>query len=458
MITGIVSLFSNEGAHPALYCAFVIYVLALSLPLSKSFLRTPALFHPLFFYATWMGLRSLLTGDAVLGAVGLEYHSALLGKSSTELDYVAARSFLLEALALAAMYLGYCALPTIEVTSLKKVGFPKKLPIAAALWMLLPLAAALVLIQETGGLGNLILQRGIASDQRISAELGGHWNYLAGVGTVVPIVWLAFDRRATRRWDFWALALLAACLVFIATGSRSSAIMPFITIALMWALRNQTIPYRALSISAVIAIVLVGLLGEFRTATREIDHLDNTEFQFEVWSGAQSGYNELIERKTTNNGQLAILGNVPDRVDYLFGESYLSIPFIVIPRAIYPSETPDAAGKLNATRIYDKPLSGIPAGIVGEAYWNFSYFGIILSFALFGVLLRFASSIYKKNSDHALVISIYLYTLTKFSPGSNAVFNFVHALIPVILFFSFVVLIELIKINKSSNNTSLIRD
>ena len=88
VLSGIVSFGSESCSHPLLYGAFLVYVGVLALPLFGAFLRTPGLFHPLFFYATWTGLRFLLTGDAVLGATGLEFHRALAGMGRTELELI----------------------------------------------------------------------------------------------------------------------------------------------------------------------------------------------------------------------------------------------------------------------------------------------------------------------------------------------------------------------------------
>ena len=448
VLSGIISFGTEGGSHPLLYGAFLVYVGVLALPLFGAFLRTPGLFHPLFFYATWTGLRSLLMGDAVLGATGLDFHRALPGVGRTELELVAAQSFLLEALALVALYIGYGLFRNIRVLRFRQPTKPKRLTTLALFWMVLPTAAVAILSMEAGGLGNLMLQRGIASDQRIAAEIGGQWHYLAGVGTIVPVVWLAFDRDAVKHPVFWMVALFSAALVFVATGSRSSAIWPFILIALMWSLRHWTIPYRALWVSAAIAVVLVGLLGEFRAATRGAHTLADVEFQAEVWASARAGYEEMVRRSTTNSGQIAVVGNVPQRVEFLYGESYLSIPFVVIPSAVWPWDSPASAGRLNGIYIYETPLTAIPTGPVGEAYWNFSYPGVIALFLLFGGVLRFAASLYSANSGHPMIVSIYLYVLVSLAPGSDQIYNFVHALVPVIGFYLFVRVVERVRLGK----------
>ena len=446
VVSGVFSFAADGGSHPLLYGAFLVYVGLLALPLFRGFLHTPGLFHPLFFYVTWTGLRSLLTGDAVLGATGLEVHRALPGMSRIELELIAAQSFLLEALALVALYLGYGLFRNIRVPRLAQPDPPRRLARAAVLWMVLPAVAVAILVMEAGGLGNLLLQRGIAADERIAGEIGGQWHFLAGVGTTVPVVWLAFDRHAARQPLFWMVAFFGALLVFAATGSRSSAIGPFILIALMWALRNRTIPYRALWVAAGIAIVLVGLLGEFRAATRGAATLADVEFQAEIWSSAQAGYEEMVRHSTTNNGQIAVVGNVPQKVGHLYGESYLSIPFVVIPSRLWPGETPDAAGRLNVKYIFGGRMGGIPTGPVGEAYWNFSYAGVVMAFLVFGGILRFAGAVYRANSDHPFVIAIYLYTIMALAPGSNEIYNYVHAFVPVMGFYLFVRVLDRIRL------------
>ncbi|QIT55913.1 oligosaccharide repeat unit polymerase [Aquisalimonas sp. 2447] len=450
VLSGIISFGSETGSHPLLYGSFLAYVGVLALPLFRAFLRAPGLFHPLFFYATWTGLRSLLTGDAVLGATGLEFHLALPGMGRTELELIAAKSFLLEALALVALYVGYFLSREIQVPRLRQPAPPKRLVGAVVLWMVLPTVAVAILSMEAGSLGELLLQRGIGSDQRIAAEIGRHWNYLAGVGTIVPVVWLAFDRGAAKYPLFWVVALLSAFLVFAATGSRSSAIWPFILVALTWALRHRRIPYRALWVAAGIAIVLIGLLGEFRAATRGVDTLEDVELQGDIWVSAKAGYDEMVARNTTNSGQMAVLGSVPDRVDHLLGESYLSIPFVVIPSRLWPGDTPDAAGKMNSTYIYGNPRSGVPTGPVGEAYWNFSYPGVVLVFVVFGGVLRFVASIYRSNSEHPMIIPIYLYTIVTLAPGSNEIYNSIHAFVPVVGFYLLIRTVDRVRLGKIS--------
>ncbi|RFA30242.1 hypothetical protein CAI21_06380 [Alkalilimnicola ehrlichii] len=132
---------------------------------------------------------------------------------------------------------------------------------------------------------------------------------------------------------------------------------------------------------------------------------------------------ELERHAGANNGQLAILGRVPHDVPYLYGESYLSIPFVFVPSAVWGAK-PEAGGKLNAIRIYDQPLTAIPPGAVGEAYWNFSYPGIVLVFLVYGVFLKWVACAYHANAGHSLIMVIFVYSLFYLQPTTPSIYGF----------------------------------
>ncbi|MFO8083802.1 MAG: O-antigen polymerase [Desulfobacterales bacterium] len=438
LIVGVYAFIADRATMILVYLSFVLYVLALMFPLLSGAFRYKGIFHPIVFYAVWSGLRSLLTGKAVLAANGLESHRALIGLSGDALDFIVVQSFFLETLAVIALYSGYALKPTLWLPSLA-VENPGRLSLKALIWLLLPVGAVAILADKTGGLGQLMLQRGIASDQRIGAQIGGHWAFFASAGEIVPIVWLALDKYGTKKIIFWAATVIGLGCTFAATGSRGSVIFPLIMVGAMWVMQHKKIPYMVILMGIFISLFLIGALGEFRVATRGVKSIAEIEYQADTISSIKKGFEEIQRGATYNNGQLAILGSVPREVGHLYGESYLSIPFIFIPDAIWPGEPPDAAGKLNATRIYGNPRTGIPAGLVGEAYWNFSWLGPILIFGLYGMGLSLAEQIFLKNQGNALIAVIYLYVLFLFAPGSNELYNFFQTLAPAIFFYIFVV-------------------
>lgn len=418
---------TNQGL---VYLAFVGYLFALALPFVWPGFR-PGVFHPLVFYVIWLGFKGLLGGDAALAASGLSFHRALTGLSGAELNVLVAKSFLLETLALVSLYLGYALTPRFHIPTWR---LPKASGVGwkSVLWVGVSAVGLLMLIRYTGGIEQVLMQRGIASTERVAAHVGGQWNWLAGIGVVVPLIWLAFDSRAIRQPLFWLVLLAAITIKFAATGSRSGTIVPVIMVGVIWMFHHRTVPYRAIVVGIVLALVMVGALGEFRAATQKAQSFDQVAVQSSFGQWLDASIAELGRLSGENSGQIAVLGKVPSEVSYLFGESYLSIPFVFVPSAVW-GDKPDAVGKLVAKRIYGRPLTAIPPGPVGEAYWNFSYFGVIAVFLCYGAILRFIASVYTTNPEHSLVMVVFVYVLFYLQPHSPSLYGFFHLLVPAVV-------------------------
>jgi hypothetical protein len=150
------------------------------------------------------------------------------------------------------------------------------------------------------------------------------------------------------------------------------------------------------------------------------------------WAGSTVG--ELSALSGRNSGQIAILAIVPDKVPYLLGESYLSIPFVFIPSAIW-GEKPYAGGRHVAEKIYNRTDTTIPAGAVGEAYWNFSYLGVVIVFIFFGAFLKLVANIYLSNPGNPFVTVFFIYSMILLSPQTEKIYDFVHHIVPLFLIY-----------------------
>lgn len=429
------ALTSGRESHFAIFVGFCTYLLLVSLPVLG---RASALgvFHPLVFYVLWTGLGSLLRGEVALAVSGLGMHVALGNMTQHELDLAVSKAFFVEALALIGLYAGYSAVRHFSVPRWRGIVPGVVLGPFAAAWQVLPVVSLVSLAEKAGGLDKLLLQRGVSSDQRLAAVIGEHWHFLASVGFVAPLYWLAARPQASRSPGFWLVTAIALASSFAATGSRSDVVVPLIMLGIVWSLRVGRIPYRMVVIGVLTVVLVVGFLGSFRVATRGANSLSSLEFDGDLSTSMSQGIAELGSGATSNNGAIAVMARVPDQVGHLWGRSYASIPFIFVPSAVWPDK-PKAVGKLNAELVYERPLTGIPVGPVGEAYWNFSYPGPVLLFFLFGLALRWVRDFYVRNHGQPLVVSAFAMTLLLFAFGSNELYNYVHGLVPLLVFHLF---------------------
>lgn len=422
----------NQTLLPV-YLAFTAYLMALALPFMVPGFR-PGFFHPLVFYVLWVGVRELLTGQAALAATGLDTHLSVL-VLGRDLNSALAMSFMLEAVALLALYVGYAIAPRLRLPEFKPFA-THGMAWQSLFWIGISAVGVFMVLRHAGSMESMLMQRGLAREERPLAGIGGHWAWLAGFATVVPLFWLACDGKAYKKSLFWAVVATAMAFKFLTTGSRGGTVSVLIFILVVWSLQNRRIPYLSVLVGAFVVLVAVGFAGEFRHATQKSSGklLDDISLQggFTDWAAAALG--ELGNLSGENSGQIAILTIVPDKVPYLWGESYASLPFIFIPSAIWGSK-PVAGGRLVADRIYNRGDTTIPAGAVGEAYWNFSYAGVLFVFMGFGMLLKFSGDLYKRNPENPLVIILFIYTVMILSPQTEKAYDFAHQMVPVVLIY-----------------------
>jgi oligosaccharide repeat unit polymerase len=434
LVTITAGFFAAVAGRPTLvgvYGAFVLYIIVLSIPLILFGTRS-GFFHPLVFFVLWRGFVRVIRVDALIAGGGLTSHRALPDITQAALDHVATKYFLLEVLALAGLYAGYAIVPYLRLPRFPAVSGSA---VRTKVILIVGLAAMAVgiLAIAAGGISGLLLQRGMPAEDRLRATLGGHWFFVASLGTIGPILWVAFQPRVVRTVFFWLVTLTSLGVVFTARGSRSSVLLAVLLLTITYTLRTRRIPYKTLMAVALGGIVMLGVLEEFRTSTRRIESVEQIEFESGISEGFTEGVTVLVDRGTDNSGQIAILGRVPHEVPHLYGRSYLAIPMIFVPRAIV-GEKPATAGKLNAWLVYERLNTGIPAGAVGESFWNFSYIGPLVVFFAFGAVLKIASGIFLANPKNPVVLGAYAYMLVWFVPSSDAMVDFVQAFVGAVLF------------------------
>lgn len=427
---GMSHLQSNDSTLLPIYLGFSIYLLAIALIFVMPGFR-PSIFHPLVFYVLWIAVKGLLTGQASLAATGLASHESIL-VPSTGLNDAVALSFVLEAVALLALYVGYSLAPRLRATSMHPfVG--QGLWLKSVFWIVCSGVGVIMMVRASGSIETLLFQRGIARTDRVVADIGSHWIWLAGISGIVPIFWLASDENAHKRALFWTIIFTAMIFKFVTTGSRGGTIMIPVLVFLVWSLQNRRISYSLLLASGLAALMLTGLLGEFRGSTQQSRDkiLNEVSLQGDFFGWVGAALQELGGRTAENSGQIAILAIVPEQVPHLWGESYLSMPFVFVPSAIYENK-PRAGGKLVSDLIYERPLTGIPPGSVGEAYWNFSYLGIFVVFAIYGSILKFIADVYLRNPKNPFVISLLILAFVQLEPQSQRFYLFIQSVIPLI--------------------------
>ena len=88
-----------------------------------------------------------------------------------------------------------------------------------------------------------------------------------------------------------------------------------------------------------------------------------------------------------------IIRAVPDRVPYQLGSSYAALFVAPIPRDLWPAKPSIGAGPFVGTHIYGYKHTGVPPGLIGEAYLNFGLIGMMFVPFVYGWMVRWSYEI-----------------------------------------------------------------
>lgn len=401
-----------------------LYVLLTALPLIL--IKRPGWFHPLI----WTSASALLLGNLWRNfqdlTGGLNRHVALAGYGRVDLLEVIELELLLSILSLAALYIGYLSGPFTGTLLLSGGG--KRL----SGWKTLPffMLAALVwfwMISNTGGLTDHILRwAGGRHDL-----LGGQHYLISGIrlGIVASLVWAAINPDAMRRLGFWLAAGICGLALWTVTGGRLQTITFVLTLLAMISLLRREIPWRAVTI---VGAVLV-LFAMVSTGIRQ------SVFENKIWAFEDASPVELMNktiaeansRSGDSSGQLAILAKVPTQVDYLYGESYLALLTLPVPRALW-SDKPGLTGGRVVDQFFGG-TGGIPPGAIGEAFWNFGVLGVALVHFAWGGFLRWLTRFRLHNAQVPGATALFAVTIMMAGPTTGALLEWALTLVPLII-------------------------
>lgn len=367
-------------------------------------------FHPLIFgiFLTLIGhLRR--TG---LYIDGLQWHGALQGWDAENLTRLVAYDLVLRSLGLGLFYCAFflspkLGVPTITFNRCHHIG--RKTMYAVAL----STGVFLVYTQSRGGIVNHILSWGAGRGESLAG--GYYWQLLIQLGLIACLTWLASDLTATNQPLFWGCIGVSLLNIFTISGSRSSVIYPIVMGLLVWLLRERKISLIKIGTIALVAIFLIGLLGNFRASTfsGEIDWKTLVGASTSESSTLSTGLDELASRSGAYDGVFPILAHVPNQVDFIHGSSYLAVLTLPIPKALWAAKPGLIDSRVGMS--FFNVNYGMPTSAVGEAFWNFGIPGIVVIFLLFGVFYQWLGSFFLKYAHEPAALVLYVLTLFQFS-------------------------------------------
>jgi oligosaccharide repeat unit polymerase len=279
---------------------------------------------------------------------------------------------------------------------------------AALAAIVLALLAVAIFIQEFDvqlSLESLSRKRAISAPRSDGEEVFsalGHIRILAGFAEMAlyfMVAYIFWSKRRLRPWHIvLALVLFASsALLPIITSSRMQVLIVIINcMAIGYLARRIKVAY------VVPAVLLLGLIAmtmeDLRTIGSSGAEAEGTIVDTVVGSG-----NFFDLARTT-----ALIDRVPDRVEHLYGSSYLGFFTAPVPRTIWPEKPMVSLGPWVRSEVFGlwTRNNGWPPNIVGEAHINFGKIGMLVICFIYGMFIRFVYNCFEEHLGKAIIPSV----------------------------------------------------
>ena len=296
----------------------------------------------------------------------------------------------------------------------------KRLTVVLAITAVISIAFLAAFIVSAGvGFGSLKE----LSSKRFSEEAGSaatrmhqvKYYFYRGAAICKFIVYFALvhSLRRNRMFSSWMgwlflFSLLQTMFLSFVLNNRAGVLLVLIDCMVIYYYVRQTIHYK----TVIWAFVVASLLLMPMLAGRMADRAASEGTLSTLLQKTMAGRDMLDITKTCH-----IINGVPDKMDYIYGETLWGWMAAPVPRSIWDTK-PMWAEKgpfINQHIFADKHgISGVPPGFVAELYWNFGIGGLCIGLFTFGVFLRQLFVCFMAHVDKPNAIIIYTLLVTRF--------------------------------------------
>ncbi len=348
---------------------------------------------------------------------GKDLHLLYYGRLTGDDEPVVLKSVLLMILGLVFFYLGYVmrlgsVLSRMYLVPPEHISYKKLLPVV---WLYLVFFAvvAFTLLHNVGGAYNLLTTpRGdrlfLFAKARVSSFM---INYIF---IIVFLVYFYHSNTASRgSFSLFIFTLIAVVVFFnIYNASRRDTIFIVMSLVVYHNLAVKKIRFKT------VALLTAALLAFSIFMVSARNYLQNPDFRGSFASSmaditsSESVHDKLavsMDYPYVYDALLNIISAVPERVPYLYGETFLKFVYFPIPRFIWPDK-PETAARIIVKKFYPELYStgmSISASPIGEGYFNFGALGVAGVMFVLGIIARSLKTYHMANKNNKGAVLLY---------------------------------------------------
>ena len=247
-------------------------------------------------------------------------------------------------------------------------------------------------------------------------HLGNRTRFVQGAGFLKEAINLLFwstflyfifnlEIYKTKKIIIFSFLVLSSITIAILLGGRAETISIITTLLFLYNYKYRFIKFKILLLCAVLFLFFASYAHNLRSSLAG------------GFENSDSTGTSLIEKVALSGDifevTMAMLANIPDRVNFYFGSTYLAGLQAVMPRTLFPGKGAGASWEISKiirgiefyhTTDLNIPQSASAINALNELYLNFSIPGILLGYLVFGVLSKmyYVYLIKHRSSGYAL--------------------------------------------------------
>ena len=286
------------------------------------------------------------------------------------------------------------------------------------------LAALALLLRAVGGVSYAIRHQ-----YEVGALLEGK-NILFQLTrlTIVPSALLLVDPVRKRvRW--WVLLLgLASAVVLFPLGRRSFILLAVGYPVALYHLVVHRIAARFMLTGAFVMGICLFALSYVRLLSGRDLGTAVTVFRRDPSMAVHFAFNAAGELKIFDATSI-IVRDVPNQIPFSYGETFVRVPWMMIPRNIWPAK-PTTLGEVIVSNYLPQLKTGYPPMAIGELYAAGGTFAVILGFLGLGWISRAGWEWYRRrprvgNASIYLAFCFFIFDFTRVGDPSRTAWFFI---------------------------------
>lgn len=206
---------------------------------------------------------------------------------------------------------------------------------------------------------------------------------------------------------FWMIIFPLQIIMAFAQEYKEYLLMPIIYFFILVLIYRKKINYKLLFGAIIVFFLVIIIMTPLRE--NKLSELDNPIY---VKNLAYNSFLYPINRMHALDSLAVISKQTEEGGEFKRGETLLLLPYSFVPRIFWSNKPIIPLGRYFAKEYLGKENVSIGVSAIGDLYWNFGIFSVIIGMIVFGLALKYSSLILETKSmtpSKALILSLILY-------------------------------------------------